>query len=87
MSATVHLEKDFKTVRLCLTGRVITMYRNSDGSAVAHYAFDDEMKAGKRFIWQCELLEKGNRGADNGRGKLCRDQGERIPFCSTEQEL
>ena len=62
MSAMAHLEKDFETIRLCLTGRVITMYSNSDGSAVARYIFDNEMKARKRFIWQCELLEKEDKG-------------------------
>lgn len=62
MSVTAHLEKDFKTVRLCLTGRVITMYSNSDGTTVARYIFDDEMKARRRFMWQCELLGKGNKG-------------------------
>lgn len=63
MSAMAHLEKDFKTIRLCLTGRVITMYSNSDGLVVARYIFDDEMNARKRFMWQCELLEKGNKEA------------------------
>ena len=63
MSAMAHLEKDFKTIRLCLAGRVIAVYGNSDGLAAARYVFDDGMKAGKRFMWQCELLEKGNKEA------------------------
>lgn len=60
MSAVAHLEKDFKTVRVCLTGRVITIYSNSDSSVVARYILEDEMKA--RIMWQCELLERGNKG-------------------------
>ena len=63
MSVMAHLEKDFKTIRLCLTGRVITMYSNSDGLAVARCISDDEMKARKRFMRRCELLEKGNKEA------------------------
>ena len=61
MSTMAHLEKDSKTICLCLTGRVLAVYGNSDGLAVARYVFDDEMKARKRFVWQCELLEKGNK--------------------------
>ena len=64
MSKMIHLEKDFKTIRLCLTGRVITIYSNSDGSVVARYIFDNGIKAKKRFMWQCELLEKGNKEAE-----------------------
>lgn len=63
MSAMAHLGKDFKAVRLCLAGRVIAMHSNSEGSAVARCIFGDEMKAGKRFMRQCELLEKGSKEA------------------------
>ena len=63
MSAMAHLEKDFKTIRLCITGRVITMYSSSDGPVVARCVSDGEMRAGKRFMRRCELPEKGNKEA------------------------
>lgn len=66
--------KDFRTIRLCLKGRLITMYSSSDSSVVARYIFDDETKAESHFMWQCELLGKGNnKEVTNGVGKLCCD--------------
>ena len=57
MSTLEHMEKDFNNFRLCLTGKVITMY-DYDGKAIVRYIQKTEAEARKLFFRQVELLEK-----------------------------
>lgn len=58
MRCMEHVEKDFKTIRLCLTGSVITMYDNENGSVIVRYCMKNDREARERFFLQVSLLEK-----------------------------
>ena len=58
----MHKEKTFKTLKLCLTGKVITMY-DLEGKVIARYFEKSISNAYRRFETQCKLLENAHNVA------------------------